>query len=785
MNKRWIAALLAAAMLFSMAAALSGCAQGETNRGTTTSDKVKLGAWLRSINETFGMIYYQQETPFFANISTGHEYFADVQTAAEWDVVDRTAEKLSIDADVTLEQAAITLVNAARLAGEDAADADKVDIAREKGILPAGSGDSLSKKLTQAQGELMLETAHGLWLNKTYDEEIINYDLLEAVTDLSESGITAGDLSIDATGAQLDIPLAQLPEIKAGEFVVVPDEQTGLATAYEVAEIQEADGRAVIRLNSEGLAFEDVFEELQIQTTFRASLAGSRVVDGAGNVLTWDGGATASQGTASGMPRATQLGGSAALSPTQTAAAQTANFKFEIDGLAVSGSVTDNGVSFSVEGELKGFGSNTKLKIKKGFEISDMTATLDYDYSWFTLHQAATRISYKTKETFGGVIEYKNGHTFIGDDFKSEDKDGTVDLEAMRQAVLNFSKMEGPSKDGKSITIVSVPLVGGGVAGINVEVRLKFKASGSVEVVVTTSQTYGVEYIKNNGVRFIAEKKEDMDLVVKGKVEVTLYAGVVAHALGFKLIGFGAEGGIGFEASMTLHLVDTEQSVELGQFQVDGDGALVDECVSEFNSSAVAKLEACCDLSLYGIVKVGVDMSTVAGQILDGTGVKVTLTLYDKKNATFWTRHYEDWHQVGECTRKYRASKDDADADTTTTDPDATGANEMERLDISLYSISLLAGESESIQVTGLPTGYTEADIQFKSDNPGVATVSAAGRVTGVSDGSVIITVSTSDGAYVVQCSVTVSVPSTIKVDPLSAVEPVEAEERLPVYAAV
>lgn len=77
-------------------------------------------------------------------------------------------------------------------------------------------------------------------------------------------------------------------------------------------------------------------------------------------------------------------------------------------------------------------------------------------------------------------------------------------------------------------------------------------------------------------------------------------------------------------------------------------------------------------------------------------------------------------------------------------------------LDIDSYMISVNVGTTETIIVSSLPEGYTEADLIWESENHEIATVKG-GKVTGISTGSTQIKVSTSDGTYSVNCTVIVS----------------------------
>ena len=69
------------------------------------------------------------------------------------------------------------------------------------------------------------------------------------------------------------------------------------------------------------------------------------------------------------------------------------------------------------------------------------------------------------------------------------------------------------------------------------------------------------------------------------------------------------------------------------------------------------------------------------------------------------------------------------------------------KITLEQYSVAVHAGQSRSLAVTGLPEGYSLNDLVVSSSDPSIAAVNGL-VVTGVSSGSAIITISTSDGSF-------------------------------------
>ena len=79
---------------------------------------------------------------------------------------------------------------------------------------------------------------------------------------------------------------------------------------------------------------------------------------------------------------------------------------------------------------------------------------------------------------------------------------------------------------------------------------------------------------------------------------------------------------------------------------------------------------------------------------------------------------------------------------------DSTGTTSS--ITLNKESLSLDAGRSEQLSASS-------TDVEWKTSNPGVATVDENGNVTGVNEGTCKITASTKDGAYESECVVVVS----------------------------
>jgi hypothetical protein len=85
------------------------------------------------------------------------------------------------------------------------------------------------------------------------------------------------------------------------------------------------------------------------------------------------------------------------------------------------------------------------------------------------------------------------------------------------------------------------------------------------------------------------------------------------------------------------------------------------------------------------------------------------------------------------------------------------GGDPVTGVSLSSTSISMEVGDSRSLTATVRPSSARNKDVYWDSSRTSVATVDSNGRVTAVGAGTVVITVTTEDGGYSADCTVTVT----------------------------
>lgn len=146
------------------------------------------------------------------------------------------------------------------------------------------------------------------------------------------------------------------------------------------------------------------------------------------------------------------------------------------------------------------------------------------------------------------------------------------------------------------------------------------------------------------------------------------------------------------------------------------------------------------------------------GDSFDPTGMVVTASLStgEAENPDTWTKEITGY------TVDPENNLAPANTYVTITYATKTATQNITVTNVAVTGVSVKAsttiekGKTETLTPTFTPTNATNKNVSWESDNTSVATVTAAGVVTGVAAGTANITVTTEDGDYEATCVVTV-----------------------------
>lgn len=751
--KRLIAILLCIVTIASSFSCLVGCSKSE-------DAIITKGEWLALLTDGFGMYSYTNTEPYSNTVDAENEYFPYVQMAFEWDIIND--KNIDVNEKVTKGYLAETLVKCVGTVDTSEMSVDDIlEYAVENNYVSfkyRGRTDSI-RHVTFKEASNSIGLSLEKWTNRTIEtKETVMVG--EEVVNFADGILTSEQVHVDEGNGTVMIPESAVSQLENGDTFIVPKNNVdSTAAAYQVEKIEYKDGYAIITTNSASV--ENTIQDLKFSGSTEADLLNVPITDGLGNVIN----ATAITGTSYNVSKKENINLSYLSNDEHkiTSCSQM-ELGFEIDGLEVAGSVSDNSISFSIKGEIpldkKG---KKKVTVGKSYSIEDISLDYDWDIEWFKLKSAYAKLNYTTVDT-----------TSISSKWE---KEGAVDFDHRKKPtlanILNSEIRESAAAKGaKTITICSFPIVNGGVGRIDVDIKAKISVTGSVELIVTTRNSNGIEY-KNGNLRYIKAKSNDVDLNIKAKIEGTLYAGVSIKALKMNLLGIGFEAGIGVEFTAIAHLVNSD-NVEIDQMSVDGSGEVVEATVNsvqnityeEKGKTLTAHVDVCGDITTYFILRFKFDDDCAIAELLNGKTdksggvIKLEIEIFGKDNARIdaLCTHVEEWKFIESCTRKYN-SIDDVEEEAkegTATDSDANAESD-ETLDIDTYFLNLLVGKTAVLDVTELPKGYKESDLIYSSSDTEVVTIDSNGKITAIKEGTAEVTVSIPNTSIEIKCSIVVS----------------------------
>lgn len=755
MFKRFIAMLLSLSFLLSAACVLTGCSGEE-------GDTISKGDTLALIEDCFGMYDYSTSTPFAKTVGNDNSYFDTVQIAFEWGLTDD--ENIDVESAATKGFLAQALVKCVDLTDVSTMTPDDIlEYAVNNGYVSfdyRGRTDSI-RNVTRKEVDESIAKSYVRWTDRKLEQhEEVKYS--DEVKNFISEGLTQDEFSVDEGTDTVVLPASQASELKQGDTFVLPaKEGVSSVKAYKAEDVEIQGDKAIVRTSEASV--DTAIENLDVSGTIAPDLTTCNIIDGAGNVITADDAVAEPQMNAGeAYPEF--------LSDTMDDAQNTAlakgprSIKFKMDGLEISGTVSNDSVSFNLSGDIYANKQNgIKVAVNKSYEIKDIKFDYDYKIKWFKLKYAYAKLSYKTvdkssldvsyEKTLVAAPKYSNGNGHF--------------LSNFTRSIIKDSQAKG----AKTIKICSIPILSGGAASFNLDIKIKISISGKIELSVTTSSVNGVEY-KNGKLRYIKEDSKDTDLTLNGKVELTLYLGCSFKALGINVVGLGIEGGIGCSATLTAHLADSSGKL-LDEISLNGNTKLLEDSLSDLNGAKISteaggtintKCDICFDWSTYGILKFTIDSDCAVAKL---TGASLNIEILGDSNAKIKPLccHIENGVKVPECTREYNGDEESDSSVTDSTeisdstsagsqDESNNGNNYEEILDIDVYFVNLAPGEVYKLEAVDIPRGYSKSDVVFSSSDANVATVSSDGTITAVSGGDAEITAKTSDGKYSISCSV-------------------------------
>lgn len=663
------------------------------------TDTMTNGEWLTELTTQAGITYYQQEEPYFLNITSNSPYFTVVQSSVEWEVLN-PSKAFNPSATLTREMVAYTLMNLISRTHEGLSDTikDLQDCSYPDQVKAAVASGLMSldeRQRFRPKDEISKEEAFG-YLAQVID--IVNnrkFTDTQTTVQLKDDVKFADDEPKQFDEEGLTALFESDSSIRNGMYIVYDD------TYYRVVNCEYTNQGILTTL--EQVNMEDVIEQFDIQGGTDLEFNHAKIVDGNGNVV----------------QEGTEQSHSLSLMSTSLI-----NHTFDINGFRIA---------------LKGTTSSLHAEVSKQLQVGGLlyaNAALDNLHIQYKWDKDEDRIQYgylKADFTTSENIGLRNGmyKELYGDFSKLNPKDFISTVQNI------FQTKQEVITDTITLCTVKIPMPNAPMVSVVMKLNLNIYATGKVELSFVQNHIVGCE-IRNGNMRIISDHSKKATASIRAETGITLGTNLALHAFNQNIMDAEIDAGAKGYFHTKTYLYNEEGKAE--SFDIDVQPDLVEE-LSEGNPD----IKVCTELNAYWLCNLKLNSSnSLAGRF----GFSRNIPILSESNAPLFPKGkvtYENWMSVDHCSCEDREKV-----------PNVEAIQVKKRITLKDYSLISGVGVSTRIQVTGLPEGYTVEDLIYISKNTDIAEVSSAGEVIGKKSGGTDIVIQTKDKKHLVHCHILV-----------------------------
>ena len=663
------------------------------------TDTMTNGEWLTELTAQAGITYYQQEEPYFLNITSNSPYFTVVQSSVEWEVLN-PSKAFNPSATLTREMVAYTLMNIISRTHEGFSDTikDLQDCSYPDQVKAAVASGLMSldeRQRFRPKDQISKEEAFG-YLAQVID--IVNnrkFTDTQTTVQLKDDVQFADDEPKQFDEEGLTALFESDSSIRNGMYIVYDD------TYYRVVNCEYTNQGILTTL--EQVNMEDVIEQFDIQGGTDLEFNHAKIVDGNGNVV----------------QEGTEQSHSLSLMSTSLI-----NHTFEINGFRIA---------------LKGTTSSLHAEVSKQLQVGGLlyaNAALDNLHIQYKWDKDEDRIQYgylKADFTTLENIGLRNGmyKELYGDFSKLNPKDFISTVQNI------FQTKQEVITDTITLCTVKIPMPNAPMVSVVMKLNLNIYATGKAELSFVQNHVLGCE-IRNGNMRSISDHSKKATASIRAETGITLGTNLALHAFNQNIMDAEIDAGAKGYFHTKTYLYNEEGKAE--SFDIDVQPDLVEE-LSEGNPD----IKVCTELNAYWLCNLKLNSSnSLAGRF----GFSRNIPILSESNAPLFPKGkvtYENWMSVDHCSCEDREKV-----------PNVEAIQVKKRITLKDYSLISGVGVSTRIQVTGLPEGYTVEDLIYISKNTDIAEVSSAGEVIGKKSGGTDIVIQTKDKKHLVHCHILV-----------------------------
>lgn len=780
--KRILSVLLIITMLFP----LSSCGKKD-NKG----QYVSRAEWVTALGEVFGLSQYLDDTPHYSDVGVDSELFDYVQSCYEWGVISTDTDKFNPDDIATLGFA----VSSAVMAITDGVAADNEDIlnkAIEYGLLSLKDDNekALRRGLTYDEADAIISLAKekSFETSATIKNDISFQDKVK-----DYSGAQEVDVKFESDG-RYTLSAKIAGELSVGDILMVQDgDEQGSVIAVKINELTQNDDGTYSAVTSQP-ELEEVVDIIDVEGIRNIEPEYITPAEGVELIVYDDASSTAYNGTgingstlvtrtdADGNPIQTASGGKTYEFKTTFKSNGTVkvNASYEDEAGNVAGlgiSVGDSGIpSLDFKGMADGMFSSdvnyfadaedkeveTMLKIAKdaGINMPDVSKSTSMqllsNYSKGLIKNDYIKELVEDKDKLNKVIK-ENTKAAEGSKPYKSGYEATVSVKISNFAItpnIHYKWYEGIRKMRGTITTsadietkvkvkgtiggqykladIKVPIVG--PVTLDVKVYFYFDLNGEISLSYEYSFSNKVTVSGTTAPKVQSEASCNTEMEISVDLEAGGVISVGASILGLEVLSVGIKVGAGVCASTS---ISNTPALEMK------DGKLI------LSETYTVKSEFAWYLPVISI-----QINKNPGNLLGKIGISAEFDIItkdnikDKKGLGAIGIYKEIWNSEASVTYKVECPLRDDEESTSEYVGDYLSAEKI------MYTVDI--GGTQTIKVDNIPNGYLFDDLVWESSDTSIATVDKLGKVTGISDGVVTITISTSDGKYEAPCMVSV-----------------------------
>lgn len=242
-RKRTVLIISVVGLIF--AAGLLGFLLAEGAHKTDGDGRVTRFEWIKMLGEQFGTREYSEDIPFFQDVDRQNGYFAYVQSAVEWEILEKE-ENFYGDEPVTGEFAVVTAMRAmgkyrVQIYLESDKEPDTSDYLRLAYEYELITEERLDAELDETECSAILETVQNLNTRILWKDDYVKVVSKENVLEVEPENI----FGYDAETGQARMDPAVIEKVEAGDIIVFDIGYAGLKTAGKV-ETLDSSGTVTI-----------------------------------------------------------------------------------------------------------------------------------------------------------------------------------------------------------------------------------------------------------------------------------------------------------------------------------------------------------------------------------------------------------------------------------------------------------------------------------------------------------------------------------------------------------